>query len=103
MKDTKSNDLSLLELATHVMTCARTSIEEGQRYSVLRFLEIFKRIAELPKEVNELKEEPLLTEIRAEIDKARHNELLATDEQRIEFTDKMIRTLTAELKKRSEL
>jgi hypothetical protein len=65
MKESNNDNLSLLELATHVMTCARTSIEEGHRYSVLRFLEVFERIAELPNEVNELKDEPVLMEIRS--------------------------------------
>lgn len=103
MKESNGDNVPLLELATFVMTCARTSIEEGQRYSVLRFLDVFKRISELPKDVEQLGEEPILKEIRSEIDKARHNQLLLTDEQRIQFTDKMVGKLTAELKKRSGL
>lgn len=97
------DNFPLLELATFVMTCARTSIEEGQRYSVLRFLDVFKRISELPKDTEQLKDEPILTEIRSEIDQARNNQLLVSDEQRIQFTDRMVRRLTAELKSRSGL
>jgi hypothetical protein len=102
MKESKDNT-PLLELATFVMTCARTSIEEGQRQSVLRFLEVFKRISELPEEVEELTGEPILADISSEIDRMRYGEFLLTDAQRIEFTDRMVRRLTAELKIRSGL
>jgi hypothetical protein len=99
----KRNELGLLELATFVMTCARTCIDEGQRYAPLRFFEIFRRISDLASEGVELHNEPILIEISSEMNEARDLKRLDSDEQRIEFTNKMIRRLTAELKKRAEL
>ena len=102
-KEAKHDELGLLELATFVMTCARTCIDEGQRYAPLRFFEVFRQVSNLPDEVGSLHDEPILKEIRSAMDEARDLQCLDTNEQRIEFADKMIRKLTAEMKRRSGL
>ena len=95
----KEDEESLLEVATFVMTCARTSIEEGQRYSPLRFLEVFRKLCDMP----QTKDVALLKEIRQAIDKSMNDRLLESDEQRMRFTDEKTRLLMAELKRRSGL
>jgi len=103
MAEKNESNPALLELAIFVMTCARTSIEETQKYSPLRFLEIFKRVSELPNQVRELKLEPILNDVCFAMDRLNKERQLETDEQRVEFTDKMTKLLVAELKKRAGL
>src|SRR5205809_7702329 len=87
-------ETSILELATLVMSCSRTSIEEGQRYSPIRFLEVFRKLCDLP----DSKDVAILREIREEIADSIRNNSLRTDEQRIRFTDEKIRRLVEKLK-----
>ena len=96
------SDTALLEAAAYVMSCARTSMDEGGKYSVLRFLEVFKRLASISR-TDGRTGDPLLIEITAEIERAQFELRLESEESRAEFTDVMIRKLTAELKRRSGL
>ena len=96
-KKEKSNT-SYLELATFVMSCARTSIDEPNRYGFIRFMDIYRWLADFPQQVSGLSSDPILNEIRLELDTANDQRLLESDEQRIEFADAMIRKLVSHLK-----
>ena len=99
-KEKKNN--SYLELATFVMSCARTSIDEPNRYGFIRLMDIYRWLADLPQQVEGLSNEPILNEIRSELDAANDQRLLENDEQRIEFADSMIRKLVSHLKETSD-
>jgi len=65
VKESITGEQYLFELAGYLVTCAEMALSPrgSPRYSALRFVEVVKRLVDLPRYVHSLKEDPFLTQI----------------------------------------
>lgn len=88
----------LFRIACFIIASAKGCFREPKVYGPLRLLQTFLMIADLPKYVNELKEDEFIAKMRDEIEE---NLLLAMDEEEFKkFIDKLSLKIAKEIKKR---
>jgi hypothetical protein len=98
-KDLDTPEEYIFELAVFLLTAARGCVTEPHMYGPLRLVDAVSRLADLYRKTDFLKTDGFLLDAKKEIDENKYK-VMSSDEEFVQFIDRMIVKFTEELKRR---
>ena len=89
----------LVELAAFFLSSARGCMDEPSMYGSFRLIDGLSRLIEIPKYAQCIKKDPVLLELKREIDEKKYS-VMVSEKQFVDFVDGLIKKFAIELKRR---